>query len=299
MRFGRFQLRKRSGKQAGYILLVMLLAAAMLVIALLATAPRIAQQIKRDREEEMIHRGAQYARAIKRYYRKFGRYPATIDQLESTNNLRFLRKRYKDPVSPKGDWRLVRFGEVQFGRANAIPGAPTQGQSGFGQSSIGNTSFGQGTTGNSGFGMSTNTNSSLGQGDQSPAAAGSATTGSSGSQSSFGSQSAFGAGATTGKTGQVFGGGAIIGVASTSEAESLKEFDSKNHYNDWKFVYDPAIDRGGLINGPYNPKLAGFTTVAPGAQQPGQMSNPGGLSNTFQNQPGSYAPPSTPMEAPK
>ena len=32
-------------------------------------------QMKRDREEEMIHRGTEYARAIKKYYKKFGRYP--------------------------------------------------------------------------------------------------------------------------------------------------------------------------------------------------------------------------------
>ena len=40
------------------------------------------QQIKRDREEEMIHRGTEYARAIKKFYKKNGRYPATLDDLD-------------------------------------------------------------------------------------------------------------------------------------------------------------------------------------------------------------------------
>ena len=56
-------------------------------------------EIKRDREEEMIHRGVQYSRAIRAYYKKFGRYPTKIEDLENTNNLRFLRKRYKDPLN--------------------------------------------------------------------------------------------------------------------------------------------------------------------------------------------------------
>ena len=45
--------------------------------------------MKRDREEEMIHRGTEYARAVKKYYKKFGRYPANLEQLENTNQIRF------------------------------------------------------------------------------------------------------------------------------------------------------------------------------------------------------------------
>ena len=50
----------------------------------------------------MIHRGVQYARAVKLYYRKYGSYPTSIEQLENTNKIRYLRKRYKDPMSPDG-----------------------------------------------------------------------------------------------------------------------------------------------------------------------------------------------------
>jgi hypothetical protein len=56
-----------------------------------------------------------------------------------------------------------------------------------------------------------------------------------------------------GATGQTFGGGPIIGVASTSKKESFHVFDTdKNHYDQWMFVYDPQLDRGGLIKGPYD-----------------------------------------------
>ncbi len=94
-------------------MIIFLVVLTLMMIALTAAAPRLAQQIQRDREIEMIHRGEQYARAIKRYYKKFGRYPVRIEDLENTNTLRFLRKRYKDPITG-GPWRLVRFGEVQL-----------------------------------------------------------------------------------------------------------------------------------------------------------------------------------------
>jgi len=46
------------------------------------------------------------------YFRKFGRYPSSIDQLENTNNLRFLRKRYKDPITGTDEWKLIRLGQA-------------------------------------------------------------------------------------------------------------------------------------------------------------------------------------------
>jgi len=88
-------------KQRGYMLLTVMLLITLLVIASAAVAPQIKMQIERDREEELIHRGVQYSRAIKRFYKKFGRYPNSVEELENTNNLRFLRRRYKDPVTGK------------------------------------------------------------------------------------------------------------------------------------------------------------------------------------------------------
>ena len=117
MRYGN-TLRRRQGRgtprpEDGYILIIFLVMLTMMIIALTAAAPKLAQQIQRDREIEMIHRGEQYARAIKRYYKKFSRYPNRIEDLDNTNTLRFLRKRYKDPITG-GPWRLVRYGEIQL-----------------------------------------------------------------------------------------------------------------------------------------------------------------------------------------
>ena len=86
---------------------------ALMIIAATIEAPRLVQQMKRDREEEMIHRGTEYARAVKKFYKKFGRYPTTLEQLDNTNQLRFLRKRYKDPLSKDGKWTLLHYGDIQ------------------------------------------------------------------------------------------------------------------------------------------------------------------------------------------
>jgi type II secretory pathway pseudopilin PulG len=87
--------------EQGYILLMLMLFITLLAIAAAAVAPSIAFRVKRDREEELIHRGTQYSRAIRRYVKKTGRYPSRLEDLENTNNIRFLRKRYKDPVTGK------------------------------------------------------------------------------------------------------------------------------------------------------------------------------------------------------
>src|ERR1700756_1238761 len=150
---------RRRGDQ-GYVLLLLLLTVTMMVIAFGVIVPTITFEIKRDREDEMIHRGVQYSRALRAYYKKFGRYPAKIEDLENTNQIRFLRKRYKDPLTGK-DFKLLHYGEAKLSLngiaggtiAGATPVSGMASSGGLGQTS----SFG----GNSSFGN--NSNSLLGQ----------------------------------------------------------------------------------------------------------------------------------------
>src|SRR5208282_6324930 len=111
-------LRRREG---GYVLLTLLLIVALLVISFAIVAPTIAFEIRRDRELELVHRGVQYTRAIRAYYKKFNRYPTRMEDLENTNNLRFLRKRYKDPITHQ-DFKLLHFGEVKLSFTGGIGG---------------------------------------------------------------------------------------------------------------------------------------------------------------------------------
>ena len=130
----------RCRRDRGAMLLAVLFMMAIMVISALAVAPAFLQQAKRDREEEMIHRGTEYARAVKKYYKKFGRYPANLEQLENTNQIRFLRRRYKDPLAKDGQWKLLRAGDIQslvggagFGAQGLQPGVQggLQGQNPF------------------------------------------------------------------------------------------------------------------------------------------------------------------------
>lgn len=114
----------RRQREGGYMLLaILLMMAMMIIVATYYVAPRMVQQIKRDREEEMIHRGTEYARAIKKFYKKNGRYPATLDDLDK-GQVRFLRKRYKDPLTKDGKWKLLNYGDIATLLNAAAPGTP-------------------------------------------------------------------------------------------------------------------------------------------------------------------------------
>lgn len=84
--------------------------AAMVAITLYLEIPRVAFESQRNREEMLVERGEQYKRAVELYYRKTKTYPQKIEDLENTNNFRFLRKRYKDPLTGKDEWRIVHMG---------------------------------------------------------------------------------------------------------------------------------------------------------------------------------------------
>jgi type II secretory pathway pseudopilin PulG len=91
--------QKEFENEAGYVLLAVIFLTVILLISLAIAAPKMARSIQRDKELETIHRGEQYKRAIKLYYQKFGSYPTSIDQLVQTNQMRFLRKKYTDPLT--------------------------------------------------------------------------------------------------------------------------------------------------------------------------------------------------------
>jgi len=96
--------------ESGFAMLMVFVMAAVIAVGLYYEMPRIAFESQRAREQILVDRGMQYRRAIQLFYRKFGRYPAAMDDLETTNNIRFLRHKYKDPMTGKDDWRIVHMG---------------------------------------------------------------------------------------------------------------------------------------------------------------------------------------------
>jgi hypothetical protein len=69
---------------------------------------------QREKEETLIFRGEQYKRGIQVFVRKHKRYPTSLDELERFQEIRYLRRRYKDPLTGKDEWRLIHFQNGQF-----------------------------------------------------------------------------------------------------------------------------------------------------------------------------------------
>ncbi len=209
-------LRRRRDGEAGYVLAVIIVMLALALLAMTASAPYVVTQVKRDREEELLHRGKSYARAIKLYYKKFGRYPASLKELENTNNVRFIRKLYKDPMSKDGTWRIIHLGEAKY-----FP-------KGFGYSNI---------TGAVGGGAMLPGGISGILGGQTGMAGAQPLQGSTGGITPAEQMSS-----PLGGSGTTLVMGPIIGVASTNKNESIHEYNERKRYNEWEFFYDPRFD---------------------------------------------------------
>jgi hypothetical protein len=209
----------------------------------------------------MVHRGEQYRRAVRRYYRKMGAYPPTLDVLESTNNLRFLRKRYKDPMNHNQDFKVMTQVDLMKAMGTAlstnggIPGAQTLGQP------IG--SLNDSPSGDTGPASQT---VAAAPGTTTPdpnsTDANSAASAQAGSNTDQASKSSLPFTPVVPQSGPAMMGGGIgglVGVVSASNDETIRIYNKKNHYKDWLFIYDPTSDRGGLLTGPYQPTLQTFT----------------------------------------
>ena len=274
--------RRDFGRESGYMMLILMFFVALLTFSMMASVPKLVQQMKRDHEEEMIHRGTEYARAIKKYYKKFNRYPGDLKELQNTNSVRFIRKLYKDPMTKDGTWRVLHMADVQQGISN-----PNFGVS---QASNFNPQPGATPTGTAQVRPDA-------QSVNDPAADPSANL--LGGDVQLGSQPSGNAGSaqpgqavqnpgTGAQPGQTYGGGGVVGVASMSKTKSIREFNNKSNYNKWMFIYDPTQDRGGLLRGPYNPQaFVGGSNIGtgpagtrpgatPGATQPNSQSPNGG-----------------------
>jgi type II secretory pathway pseudopilin PulG len=81
----------------GYIMVVLLIGMGITAIWMTAALPAWRHQVQRQREEDLIFIGEQYARAIVLYQRKNrGAFPPSIEILVTQ---RHLRKAWKDPIT--------------------------------------------------------------------------------------------------------------------------------------------------------------------------------------------------------
>lgn len=287
---------------------------AALVISMAVAVPRVREDIQRDKDLETWHRGMQYRRAIQLYYRKFNAYPPNIDALVKTNEIRFLRKRYPDPITGKDDWKPIMFGQNKTPMAMGFFGQALAGSTlaGTGPGGVaGASSIGSGFMSGSGSGSSSGSSPSGGSSifSSNPTSPTGPASGTAGTTSGTGTTSGAGTsgGTTSGSSGsdssnglisssQTFGGGGIVGFSPASPKPSILIYKKKGHYNEWEFLYSPQQDQSmmqGGNTGAIGTPAGGLNGA--GTQQPGGgglFNSTGGISTT----PSMPTSPTTPQQ---
>jgi type II secretory pathway pseudopilin PulG len=254
-------------------MLTILLFLAVFVIGMAAALPIGAFEARRQREMELMDRGNDYKRAIQLYYRKFKRYPTRLEDLENTNQIRFLRKRWTDPMTGSDEWRLIHMTAAGI-LVDSVLTTPT----GL-----------NGATGSTGSTASTSQTQM---------------TGLTPSLSMMTPVGGTAAGTSSGFSGQptVVGAG-IAGVASKSEKASILVYNTRQKYNEWEFVYDPRKDplmtaQGAAAQGPGGQAgQAGATGGVAGQSGFGTSGSFGGAGSGFGSA-GSGNPPNSTVGVP-
>jgi type II secretory pathway pseudopilin PulG len=98
--------------QHGYTYLTLLFAVAFMGAGL-ATASSLWHTAQmREKERELLYVGDQYRKAIQAYYMQGKQYPRELTQLLRDQRVqgmrRYLRKLYRDPITGKSEWGLVK-----------------------------------------------------------------------------------------------------------------------------------------------------------------------------------------------
>jgi type II secretory pathway pseudopilin PulG len=271
----------RRDHEQGFMLIGVIVLVFLVMLALSVAAPKVAQDLRRDREVEAIHRGNEYVRALQLYYKKFGRYPGNMDQLEKSNNIRFLRQKYVDPLTGKADWRLIHVGEAKttvkgfFGQPLAgLPGGG--GTGGLGSAAgmvsaqptttVSGSSSPSSPTGSTGFSLGSGVGASSGSGAGAGSMSGPGgstvggstgtpgTTAAGSTPGTGGSSSGFGGIGSQSATSFTGGGAPIVGIGSSKTGSSITELNEQTTYQTWEFLYDPRIEqmkaKAALLGGP-------------------------------------------------
>ena len=118
-----------------FTLVALLIFVAVLNVMVAAALPLWSQTIQREKEEELIFRGLQYAEAIRLFQTRVGRYPLQLEELLEFEP-RSIRQLYKDPMTESGEWGLIfaqglqggvggQAGSQQLQRGGNLTGQPT------------------------------------------------------------------------------------------------------------------------------------------------------------------------------
>jgi type II secretory pathway pseudopilin PulG len=240
--------------EQGFMLLGLIVMMAIILLMLGVAASKAAFSLRRDKELESARRADQYFRAIRLFSMKNGHYPGSVEQLENTNNVRYLRQKYVDPLTGT-DYRLIVVGQNKttvkgfFGQPLGAIGAPGPGAVG-GPQGQGGATLVKGVNGATGTTGSTGDTGATGAGANGGGAGGSgtATDGSSSTTSPIGSPQ--------GGSGLAAAAGPIMGVGSSASGPSILTVNGETSYEKWEFLYDPRLEQLGVVtalNGTMSP----------------------------------------------
>lgn len=212
--------RRYRERASGYTLVALVVIFTVMTIFLAAATPYWSKIIQREKEEELIFRGMQYAEAIRIFQLRQGRYPLTLEELVKTRP-RAIRQLFADPMTEKGGWGLI-FAQSAGGAAGGGQG----GQQGRGLGRVG----AGGRTGGTISPQDQGRPQGLRGGDPQTLAGG---TGPGGR-----------------RRGEVVTVGPIIGVHSLSEESGTKVFFGSKQYRSWQFTVNivpvAAVEPGTL-----------------------------------------------------
>ena len=110
-----------AGARAGFAMVMVIMVVTVLNIMLAAALPMWSEMIKRDKEEELISRGFQYAEAIRVFQKRFQRFPVTLEELIKVKP-RCIRQLWTDPMTQDGKWAIIYAG--QGSPLAPVPGLP-------------------------------------------------------------------------------------------------------------------------------------------------------------------------------
>ena len=255
--------------EGGYAMAALLVAMSLMAVMMTVAMPAWKHMSQREKEAELVFRGQQYARAIELMQRKMpGALPPNIDLLVTQ---KFLRKKYKDPITGE-DFDTV-------GPAQAIaPGGPGAQQPG----------------GRAGTGAQ-QPGGRAGPGAPQPGGRGGTATAGGGRSNAPAAQPATPGAASPGA---VAGGaqGGIIGVVSKSKDTSIRLYDGRSHYNEWIFQAVQRTQTPGGATGAGTPGGGG----GPGQPTPGGRGQPpgGGRGGPGMPPPGGRGPAFPPPQGP-
>ena len=210
-------------RESGFTLLAFMIVLSIMSIMMGVAVQAISFQMRREREAELIFRGEQYIEAIRLYKTKYGRSPMRLKELWEANP-KVLRRKWKDPMTDSMRWGLVFEGDLGAqGTPGGRGGVIGQGIRIDGPVPVGGRPVPTGTPGFGSGGSDSRGEARFGDGHE----------------GEIGGAPVFpvSGDGTEGDTGNPTRMGPIIGVHSTSCEESIKEYDARSTYCEWRFIF--------------------------------------------------------------